>query len=663
MNKRSRNLEPAQHPAKQDGVRLRALLDRKDLLYTFLFVLGCAPYLRVLGNGLVYDDNDVIVSNPFITNTHHIWQIFTAPLWAFKTSRPLESYFRPFVNLTFLGLHTVYGVEPAGYHIFSLILSGCIVCALFAVIYRWTNNRALALTTCVIFALHPVHTESVAWIADLPDLEVSLFLLLAFWAYLGLDKSKGFSWGRQLGIAAFFALALLSKEIAVALPMLALVFEHFYREDRERTSIGNKVSRYAGLWVVLGAYLVYRRIALAGVPSRPHHPEVGVYSTVLTGFELFGLYIRKLLWPRELRMYYGFTATNHLWEFGALFGIVCFALLIAIGLVSLRRQPIVSFGIAWYFAFILLVLNVQWLAATAPIGERYLFLPSAGFAWICALGVLWLWRATPRMSEMSRPVLAATACLIVILACVRIYTRSGDWHDSATLFNDVLQGDAGTEVVRNNMGVFYWNAGQHELAIQNWQIAYKLWPGSYSARLNLAMAAVVGEDWPTAEKYLSQLVQTWPKEADPHRWLGVMRERQGRDAEAEAELLIAEQFSPYNTSDYSALSHLYAKEGRLEDAVKQMAISASLMDDPLSWDDLGDYYLKLGQVDNAEHAYRSALDSNKYDSESHVGLGVVYERRGDKSRAQKEYALGLSKQPNNPIALAGLNRLRQSQSN
>jgi protein O-mannosyl-transferase len=641
---------------------LAALLERKDYLYTFLFLLGVLPYLNTLRNGLVYDDNDQVINNPFILNAHHIWQIFTTPVWVFKTASPTVAYFRPMMNLTFLGLHSIYGIQGAGYHIFNVILSGCIICALFAMTKRWTKNQALALTTCVIFALHPIHSEAVAWVSDITDLEVALFIFLAFWAYLGLDRSRGFAWRRQLAIAGLFALALLSKEIAVALPMLALVFEHFYREDRNETSFPTKVSRYAGLWVMLGLFFIYRHIVLGPFGSKPHRPELNAYATTLSGFQLFGGYVYKFLWPWKLHVYYVFHATHHVWEFGAVFGIISAAALLLTGLLCLRRQPIISFGIVWYFAFILLALNVQWLA-TAAFAERYLFVPSVGFSWICALGVLWLWQWSPRMNAAWRPALATAATVGLLVAFVRIYTRNRDWHDSQALYEGMLQGDPNADAIRNDLGVIYWNAGQRELAIQSWDMAHQQNPISYSPMVNLGMAAVLSGDWPTAEKWLDQAAILWPKVSDPHEWLGVMRERQGRYAEAEQEMLKAEALSPYNTSDYNNLAHLYAKEGKLEDAVQQMKRSAELMDDPLSWDDLGDYYLKLGQVDDAEHAYRAALDSNKYDSESHVGLGEVYERQGDKTRAEKEYAIGLEKQPNNPIAIAGLARLRQSESN
>jgi protein O-mannosyl-transferase len=639
-----------------------ALLERKDYLYTFLFLLGVVPYLNTLRNALAYDDNDQIISNPFIVNGHHIWQIFTTPVWAFKTATPTVSYFRPLMNLTFLGLRSVYGIQATGYHIFSLIVSGCIICALFAVTYRWTKDRAFALTTCVIFALHPIHSEAVAWVSDITDLEVSLFILLAFWAYLGLGESRGFSWRRQLAVAGFFALALLSKEIAVALPMLALVFEHFYRADRKETSFLTKVSRYTGLWFVVGLFLIYRRVVLGPFGSKAHRPEMHLYSTVLSGFQLFGAYAYKFVWPYKLQAYYVFYPPHHILGFGVLLGIAAFVILMGAGLVCLRRQPIISFGIVWFCAFIVLALNIHWLA-TAAFAERYLFLPSVGLSWICALGVLRLWQWSGRTGPIWRPALATAATVAMLLAAARIYMRNRDWHDSTTLFESVLRADPNAADIRNNLAVMYWNAGKRALAIQNWEVAHSQSPLSYSPTVNLGMAAALNGDWPTAEKWLYQTEALWPKLSDPHEWLAVMRERQGRYDEAEKEMLKAEELAPYNMSDYNDLAHLYAKEGRLQEAANQMAVSASLLNDPISWDDLGDFYLRLGQVDNAEHAYLSALDSNKYDSESHVGLGEVYEQRGDKTRAEKEYAIGLEKQPNNPIAIAGLNRLRQSQPN
>ena len=633
--------------------------ERKDFTYLFLFLVGCVPYLNTLRNGLVYDDLDQVAANAFILNTHHLWQIFTTSVWTFKTAAPGVVYFRPMMNLTFLGLHKIYGNVAAGYHIFNLILAGWIVCMVFAVTARWTKNRPLALTAAVIFALHPVHSESVAWISDVTDLEVSLFVLLAFWSYLALNESRSFSWKRQLGIAGLFVLALLSKEIAIVLPPVALVFEHFYHEDRERTDFFTKVSRYGGLWLVLGGYFIYRRIVLGAAGAAAHRQSLSVSETVFSGFQLFSHYLYKLFWPYRLEAFYVFAQSHHIWEPAVLAGIAGFFILVFVALRLMRSKPVISFGIVWFLAFLGLGLNVRWLAVAA-FAERYLFLPSIGFAWIAASGALALWRFASRRNAIMRPILASAAAVIAILAFVRIYTRNRDWYDNETLFEITLQQEPDAYIIRTNLAIHYWDAGHHERAMEEWQRVYKQVPKFFPPVVNLGMAAVFREDWPTAENYLKLAAELAPTVSDPHDWMGVLRQRQGRFDEAEKEFLHAEELSPYDMSAYTDLAHLYMQEGRLSEAVKQMEVSTSLTDDPLSRDDLGDLYLRIGQIENAERAYLSALEANPYDSGSHVGLGQIYEKRGDVARAIKEYQLGLAQQVNNPIALAGLARLQKS---
>jgi protein O-mannosyl-transferase len=635
------------------------LFERKDYTYLFLFLVGCVPYLNTLGNNLVYDDLDQVAGNAFILDFHHLWQIFTTSVWAFKTAAPGVVYFRPLMNVTFLALHKIYGNVAAGYHIFNLILAGWIVCMVFAVTMRLTKNRSLSLIAAVIFALHPVHSESVAWISDVTDLEVSLFVLLAFWSYLALSESPSFSWPRQLGIAGFFVLALLSKEIAIVLPPVALVFEHFYRDDRATTALFKKVSRYAGLWLLLGCYFLYRRIVLGAAGAAVHRQGMTLSQTVFSGFQLFSHYLYKLIWPANLEAFYVFTKSYHFWEPAVLAGIAAFAFLVYMALRLMRSNPLVSFGIVWFFAFLGLGLNVRWLAVAA-FAERYLFLPSLGFAWIVAAGVLALWHATERRSAILKPILASAAAVVMILAFVRIYTRNRVWYDNTSLFEFTLKQEPDAYIIRTNLAIHYWDAGQHDLAIQEWQRVYAQVPKFFPPVVNLGMAAIFKEDWPAAETYLNRAVELAPSVSDPHDWLGVLRQRQGRIPESEKEFLRAEELSPYDMSAYSDLGHMYVEQGRLAEAVTQLNVSASLSDDPLTRDDLGDLYFKLGQIDNAERAYRSALETNRFDSGSHIGLGQVFEKRGDISRAIEEYKLGLQQQFNNPIALAGLARLQKS---
>lgn len=636
-------------------------LTRTNLIYLSLFVVACLPYLNTIGNGFVYDDVEQVLNNPFIVSAHYLKQIFTMPVWAFKTLAPDVSYIRPLMSLTYLGLHKIYGTVAPGYHIFSVILSAWIVCLVYAVTRRWTHDELLSVAAAVVFALHPIHSEAVAWIGDITDLEVTFFILLAFWCYLGADKPPFQAWVRRIAGALFFALALLSKEIAVVLPPVVTVFEHFYRDDHSITRFKTKIARYAQFWLVFAAYFIYRESVLGKVVSFGARRTYEIGQTLASGFQLFGHYIAKLFWPQNLIAFYVFVPPHRFWTFAVLFGLIAFVVVALAALLFLRSRPVVSFAIVWFLAFLALALNVRWLAAAA-FAERYLYLPSLGFAWIVAVCFTSLWRRKSPKHSTHRNLVAAVVSVLLILSFVRIYTRNRVWHDNETLYVRTLQQQPNAIYIRVNLGGVYWGSGQKERAIEEWQKAHQQAPKLIPPLINLAMAAVLDRNWPAAEAYLQNVLELSPNESGALLWLARMREVQGCNDEAEQLLRRAEKAAPYDSAAYAELGELYFKQNRLTEAAAQLQVSAAQMNDPLYWDRLGNIYLQLGQLQKAEDAFHSALNANPYFSESHVGLGQVYEKRGDATAAREHYEKGLKNNPNNPIALAGLARLQDAKS-
>ena len=165
-----------------------------------------------------------------------------------------------------------FGPSAWGFHLVSLLLHAAVVVVLFLFAEELLGDRVAASAAAALFALHPVHVEAVAWISAAADLELTLLYLLTFWCFLRLTHPAG---GRRFGMQALmtasFALALLSKEQAITLPVLATIYEHFYRRDRERTRWFRKQVRYAPLWVVLLVYLALRTHVLGIVRARHAH--------------------------------------------------------------------------------------------------------------------------------------------------------------------------------------------------------------------------------------------------------------------------------------------------------------------------------------------------------------------------------------------------------
>src|SRR5208337_4241556 len=210
-------------------VSRRSTLRTDALLLVFVLTLAAFPYLNTLHNLFVYDDSFQVVNNPYLQNFHHLKEIFTTPVWSFLGGDYPHNYYRP------------------------MMLFGYLLCRQFL------GPIPLAFVAAGLFAVHPIHSESVAWIAAITDIELALFYLLTFWFFLGLSKVHGrrLILG-ELSMVVSFALALLAKEPAATLVVLATLYEHCCREDRKETSVRIKLSRYGPLWLVLLVYLIVR---------------------------------------------------------------------------------------------------------------------------------------------------------------------------------------------------------------------------------------------------------------------------------------------------------------------------------------------------------------------------------------------------------------------
>ena len=187
----------------------------------FLLFLVLATYGNSLLNGFIYDDFQQILENPYVHSFRHLRAIFTTSVWSFQGAEGILSYYRPVMTFGYLLCWKLFGPIPLGYHIVNVALHGVIVLLVFFLARRLFHDGVLSFIAAAIFALHPVHTESVAWVGGVTDLELTCFYLLTFWVFLDMPRvGRPGLWVRRILMAASFALALLSKEQAATLPVL-----------------------------------------------------------------------------------------------------------------------------------------------------------------------------------------------------------------------------------------------------------------------------------------------------------------------------------------------------------------------------------------------------------------------------------------------------------
>lgn len=174
------------HPGSA-GWGISRVSDR--LLIGFLILCAVLPYLNTLSNGFVYDDVTQVLHNPYISTFHHLKDILTTDVWSYRGGAAgISHYYRPLMTLGYLLCFQTFGPSPFVFHLMNVVLYAAIVVLLFLVTARMFQNRTVALLAAAVFALHPIHTEPVAWIGAVNELELTFFCLLTFWFFLALEQ-------------------------------------------------------------------------------------------------------------------------------------------------------------------------------------------------------------------------------------------------------------------------------------------------------------------------------------------------------------------------------------------------------------------------------------------------------------------------------------------
>jgi tetratricopeptide (TPR) repeat protein len=538
-----------------------------------------------------------------------------------------------------------------------------VVCLVFMLTERLMGDRVCAFVAGALFALHPIHTEPVAWIAAVTDLEVTFFYLLTFGIFLAVARPGGRRSEPLLaGMVVSFILTLLSKEQAMTLPALATVYEHFYRADRSETSTSQKLARYGVLWLVGVAYLLFRLHFFGALAPASVLHEVTPQQIVLSAIALVGQYVFKLLWPVQLCAFYVFYASKSLFDFRVLAGLLVLLALAALLLACWRsRDPNIrfaSFAILWFFATLAPVLNAHWVGVNV-FSERYLYLPSVGVAWLTGLGASKLWsRAGPR--PVRRRALALAGLLVAGLFAARIVIRNRDWNNDIVLYTRTLAVSPEAFGILDNLGNVYWDKGAREKAESLWRRAHALNPYDVIAINNLGLVASGKKQYPQAVEFFQLAAKLNPGETDIHLSLGAVYRLMGQAGPAEAEFRRAIALSPLNTGARNRLGELLLnEEGRTDEAEEQFRASVRIEPNTLAYDFLGAIAIRRRAMVEAERDFRAALNLDESDSNAHCGLGYVYKATGRKAEALSQYQAGLAKDPTNPEALAAIQELRQ----
>jgi protein O-mannosyl-transferase len=645
-------------------LRRDSYTDRDAGTFLILILLASLPYLNALANGFVYDDRDQVLENPYIHSFRYIGKIFGSTVWTFQGAQGVTNYYRPLMTFAYLVSYKIFGRIPFGFHLVNLVLHICVVLLLFIVTERLFQDRLLSLIAAGLFALHPIHTESVAWIAAITDLELSLFFLLTFLLYLQLPDTPAQNqryWPSYAFMLLAYCLALLSKEQALVLPALAIIYEHLYRPGAAARQFRDKWPRYLPLCLVAVAYIAFRLFVLGGFAPAIWRPNLPRKEVLLSAVALIGSYLAKLIWPAHLVAFYVFHESHSIRDPHVLAGLA--GLVACVGLFAFlwRNARPLSFALLWMGATLAPVLNARWMPAQV-FAERYLYLPSVGFCWLMGAAVAKLWRETHSGSPSAfRPFARqAIALAVVVIAClyaIATVERNRDWRSDDVLYRRTLELQPDAQVIHTNLGVFYSDHGDWAAAEREWTLA--LGPGKPSAVTlnNLGLVRRNRKRYSEAADLFEQAILLRPKYMAPYRNLAEMYAEMGRLADADRQYQQAVSLAPLDVYARNSYGHFLLQQGRNPEAREQFARSAEADANAEAYDNLGDLDLAAGDRQKAHADYQAALALNDIDNHAYFGLAMLDEQQGRIAEAIKEYRAGLETDPRNALALAAMQRL------
>lgn len=510
-----------------------------------------------------YDDPIYILDNP------HIAGGLTLESIRWSLTGTLGANWFPLTFMSHALDLTMFGRAPGGHHATNLLLHLANTLLLYAALFRMTGAIGRSAAVAALFAVHPLHVESVAWVTERKGLLAGLFFMLALLAYERYTR-KPAAWRYAL-VALAFVLGLMSKASAITLPFLLLLLDLWPLERIPRTRpFAPALSRLAL------EKLPLLLIALAGAAITVWAQSTGgavktleampVLYRIGNAIAAYGAYVRMTLWPTGLAPLYPHPGANLDWSMVAAAALALLAIT-AVAIVLLAKRSYLFVGWCWFLGMLVPVIGLVQVGGQA-YADRYTYLPLIG------LFIAGVWLLADALQARRPLVQISVATAIVLLFAGVAWVQTRYWRDSYTLYSRALAVTENNAVMHNNMGSLLLSDGHPNLALQHLRAAIDIKPDYALALVNLADATRVAGDLETAFEYYARALDVAPDSA-------VIR------------------------NNY-ALSLLQA--GHLPQAVVVLREGLAIVpDDATLHNSLGAVYLRQGRVGEAAQAFREAL--------------------------------------------------------
>jgi Flp pilus assembly protein TadD len=577
-----------------------------------------------------YDDNIYVYDNPNIQAGITLKTI----KWAFTSG--YACFWHPLTLLSHILDWQFFGSNAGGHHLTNLIFHIANTLLLFLVLKQMTSALWQSAFVAALFALHPLHVESVAWVSERKDVLSTFFWMLTMWAYLRYVKYPNVA--RYLLTLLLFALGLMAKPMLVTLPFVLLLLDYWPLDRIGRFQwrmLYRLILEKIPFFALAAVSSVITFIIQKGSGAVPDINTLSLQSRVANAFLSYTRYIGKMFWPQDLAVFYPLDArTIQSWQVV----VPCALLMIVVSVLAIRfgrKQKYLFVGWFWYLGTLLPVSGLIQVGSHA-MADRYTYVTLTGLFIIIA------WGLPDLLGKWPQRKIALGLSMVIVLTTLGIcaHRQVSYWNNSITLFSHAIEVTQNNYIAHCNLGTVYGKLGRYQDEIEAYKQAIRIKPDYAEAHYNLGIAyGSFGRHQDAVEAY-KQAIRINPNFAMAHCNLGVACSKLGRHQDAVEAYKQAIRIKPDYAEAQSNLGVAYSSLGRHQDAVEAYKQAIRIKPDYADAHYmLGVTYGGLGRYQDAIESYKQTIRIKPDDADAHSNLGSAYFLTGDKGSALEEYKI------------------------
>jgi len=643
------------------------------IICVFLVVVSLAVFWQVGNHDFVnYDDDVYLTQNPYVRNG---WAV-DGIQWAF-TSR-LHGHWHPVTWLSHMTDCQLFGLRPGWHHRVNLLFHLFNALLLFMILRLMTGAVYRSAFVAALFALHPLHVESVAWVSSRKDILSAFFMFLAMLTYNRYAKNKNIS--PYILTALLYILGLMSKSMIITLPGILLLMDvwplqriHMDNSRPVKDKIKESlplIYEKIPLFILAGIFVILTISVLRSVEFT--HRPISKYWAI--DFPVYYVtYIWKMIWPVHLSVLYPYSPELPIWKH-----IVSGIFLIAVTGICLkwaRTKPYLVVGWMW---FLITLLPVIGLLKTGPhgISDRYTYIPLIGIFIMVSWGIpdlLAKWR-------YRNVVLSAAGAVMIVTMMTVSAMQVRYWKNSLTLFEHAVktspdsyeayynlgttflgQGEIDKAIAHfnetlkivpdytdayNNMGNAFMKRGDFKMALKNYNEAIRIEPDNPEFHNNAGVALEMSGDIPGAIRHYQEALRIAPGLGKAYNNMGNALKLQGELDTSEQYFKEAIEKEPWNARFHNDLGVVLDSRGKLDEAIGQYKEALRLAPDyAKAHYNLGNVYRRQRRLDQAIHHLSEAVRIEPKNAEYHNNLGVAVAQTGHLTKAFGHFSDALKIKP------------------